>query len=276
LYVFGHIGLADAYALLPSYAAVPEQTAYPQAKKAISNAIAINDNIGEAYASLGWIKLLADWDWAGAEQAFEKAVSLNPGYATTYHWFGYLYMILGQFDKSYPLVTRALELDPLSPVLNRVIGDVYRNARQYDNAIPAFQKTLELEPCIPFGHSQLGLCYLQKSMYEEAFDEFLRERECREDSSSTDYLFGLFYAKKGEEAKSREILNQLIARGTNGSGTAQVYFALGDNENGLKILEEMYENRDTWLLYIHSNPEFDLVRTHPRFRNILKKMELIE
>ncbi len=274
LYVFGYIGLADAYALLPSYASAPEKTAYPQAKRAISMALNISDQIGEAYASLGWISLLADWDYAGAEGAFEKAVSLNPGYATAYHWFGYLYMILGQFEKTYPLVTRALELDPLSPVLNRVIGDVYRNARQYDKAIPAFQKTLELEPCIPFGHSQLGLCYLQKSMYEEAFDEFLRERECREDSNSTDYLFGLIYAKKGEEEKAREILNQLIARGADGSGTAQVYFALGDNENGLKILEEMYENRDTWLLYIHSNPEFDAVRAQPRFKKIIKQMGL--
>ena len=140
LYVMGYIGLADAYALLPSYASEPQWTAYPKAKAAVTKALAINDQMGEAYASLGWIRILADWDWTGAERAFQKAVSLNPGYATTYHWFGYLYMIMGHFDKSIPIVTKALELDPLSPVINRVIGDVLYSDRQYDKAISALKK----------------------------------------------------------------------------------------------------------------------------------------
>jgi len=274
LYALGYIGLADAYALLPVYASEPQQTAYPKAKEVLSKALEINDQMGEAHASLGWIKLLADWDWSGAEQAFQRAVSLNPGYATAYHWFGYLYMIMGKFDKSIPIVTRALELDPLSPVINRVIGDVFCNARQYDKAIPALRKTLDLEPCMPFGHSILGLCYQQKSMYNEALEAYSKEKECREDSAKTDYLFGVVYAKMGEMEKARQILGKLKDRDAKGGGMAQLYFALGDNENGFKMLEEMYNDHDTWLIFIHTHPGFDDVRSHPRFRNIIKKIRL--
>ncbi len=274
LYVMGYIGLADAYALLPSYAAETEQQAYPQAKAAINRALEINDLVGEAYASLGWIRMMADWDWKGAEEAFRKAVSLSPGYATTYHWYGYLYMIMGKMDKSLPIVKQALELDPLSPVINRVIGDVYYNSHQYDEAISSLKKTLELEPCMPFAHLQLSLCYLQKSMYDEAIEEFTKEKQCREDPSGVEYILGLIYVKMGDLHKAREVLKEIEDKNINGSGTAQLYFALGENENGFKMLEEMYANHDTWIIYIHSNPWFDNVRSLPRFKNLIKKIGL--
>ena len=276
LYVMGYIGLADAYALLPSYAAEPANEAYPLAKAAISKALEINDQVGEAYASLGWIRMLADWDWKGAEEAFQKAVSLNPGYATTYHWYGYLYMIMGKMDKSIPIVKKALDLDPLSPVINRVIGDVYYFSHQYDEAITPLKKTLELEPCMPFAHLQLSLCYLQKSMYDEAIEELTKEKQCRENPSGVEYVLGLIHVKMGEMDKAREVLRELEERNIKGSGTAQLYFALGDSENGFKMLEEMYENDDTWLIYINSNPWFDNVRSLPRFKNLIKKIGLGE
>ena len=273
-YVMGYIGLADAYALLPSYAAEPEQQAYPQAKAAINRALEINDQVGEAYASLGWIRMLADWDWKGAEEAFRKAVSLNPGYATAYHWYGYLYMLMGDMDKSIPIIKKALDLDPLSPVINRVMGDVYYHSHKYNEAIPPLQKTLELESCMPFAHMQLSLCYLQKSMYDEAIEEFEKEKQCREDPSGVEYILGLIYVKMGDLEKAREILRELENRNIKGSGTAQLYFALGENENGFKMLEEMYENHDTWLIFTHSNPWFDNVRALPQFTNLIKKIGL--
>ncbi|HER40303.1 MAG TPA: hypothetical protein ENO10_03695 [Salinimicrobium catena] len=274
LYVMGYIGLADAYALLPSYAAVPEDEAYPLARAAISKALEINDRVGEAYASLGWIRMLADWDWEGAEEAFRKAVSLNPGYATAYHWYGYLYMTMGKMDKSLSMVNKALELDPLSPVINRVIGDVYYSSHKYDEAISPLQKTLELEPCMPFAHLNLSLCYLQKSMYDEAFEEITREKQCRENPITGEYVLGLIHVKMGEIDKAREILQELENKNIKGSGTAQLCFALGENEKGFKILEEMYENHDVWVIFIHSYPWFDNVRSLPRFQDLIKKIGL--
>jgi adenylate cyclase len=274
LYVMGYIGLADAYALLPSYAAEPEQQAYPRAKAAINRALEISDQVGEAYASQGWIRMLADWDWKGAEEAFRKAISLNPGYATAYHWYGYFYMLMGDMDKSIPIIKKALDLDPLSPVINRVMGDVYYHSHQYDEAITPLQKTLELEPCMPFAHMQLSLCYLQKSMYDEAIEEFEKEKQCREDPSGVEYILGLIYVKMGDLDKAREILRELENRNIKGYGTAQLYFALGENENGFKMLEEMYENHDTWLIFIRSSAWFDNVRSLPRFKNLIKKIGL--
>jgi len=274
LYVMGYIGLADAYALLPSYSSAPQKISYFKAKEAVSKALQINDQIGEAYASLGWIKMLADWDWKGAERAFQKAVLLNPGYATAYHWYGYLNMYMGQFEKSISKVKKALELDPLSPVINRVIGDVFYYDRKYDEAIPALKRTLELEPGIPYGHSQLGLCYQQRAMYDEALKEFSEEKKYREDPSKVDHYIGITYVKMGEVDKARQILEKLQAGNAKDIGISQLCFVLGENEMGFKILEDMYRDHDTWLSFINITPGFDDVRSLPRFKEIIKKVGL--
>ena len=100
LYVMGYVGLADAYALLPFYANAPSNEAYARSKEALFKALEINNQVGEAYASLAWIRMLADWDWKGAQEAFQRGMELNPGYATLNHWYGYLYMILRKYDKA--------------------------------------------------------------------------------------------------------------------------------------------------------------------------------
>jgi len=272
LYVMGYIGLADAFALLPAYASVPSQMAFQKSKDFIFKALAINDHVGEAYASLGWIRIVADWDWEGAEQAFQRAIDLNPGYATVYHWYGYLDMILGEFDKSLIKVNRALELDPLSPVINRVIGDVHYYARQYDKAFPALIKCLELEPCLPFAHLVLANCYIQKSMYPKAYEELLKETECRDRIAGMNYYDGIFYARIGEIEKSKEVLLQLQSRGTKNVGLAQLYFELGEINNGFEVLEELYEAHDHWIIYININSSYDSVRSDPRFQDLLKRI----
>jgi tetratricopeptide (TPR) repeat protein len=273
LYVMGYVGLADAYALLPSYASAPSEMAYSNAKDHINRALKINDQVGEAYASLGWIRMLADWDWKGAEQAFQKGMELNPGYATLNHWYGYLYMILGDFDKSLVKVKRALELDPLSPVINRVVGDVYYNAGQYEKAMPVFKKCLELEPCLPFAHLLLSGCYSKKSLYSEALEEVNKEKVCRGNNyTGADYYAGMIYTSSGDMERAREVLRQLEIFGEKSTGLARLYFRLGEKEKGYQMLEDLYNDHNTWIIYINSSPDFEMVRHEPRFQDLLKRI----
>jgi len=273
LYVMGYVGLADAYALLPSYASVPPEKAYSQSKKYIHKALMINDQVGEAYASLGWIRMLADWDWTGAEQAFHRSMELNPGYATLNHWYGYLFMILGAFDKSLVKVKRALELDPLSPVINRVVGDVYYNAGQFEKAIPAIKKCLELEPCLPFAHLVLSGCYSNKSLYAEALEEINREKACRGNNyTGVDYAAGMIYARTGDLEKAKRVLRRLELKGEKSTGLARFYFLLGEKEKAYQMLEDLYHDHNTWIIYINSLPDFDMVRHEQRFQDLLKKI----
>jgi len=273
LYMMGYVGLADAYALLPSYANTPSEKAYTRSKEAISRALEINNQVGEAYASLGWIRMLADWDWTGAEQAFQRGMELNPGYATLNHWYGYLYMMLRKFDQALIKVQRALELDPLSPVINRVVGDVYFNSGQYDQAIPVLKKCLELEPCLPFAHLQLSGCYSRKSLFQEALTEIQNEKDCRGNySTGVDFYVGLIYARMGEMERSQQVLARLEKLGVKSTGLARLYFALGKKDKGYQMLENLYRNHNTWVIYINCHPDFDQVRHDARFQDLLKKI----
>ncbi len=272
-YVMGYVGLADAYALFPSYATAPAEDSYSKAKEFVHKALEINEQVGEAYASLGWIRMLADWDWRGAEQAFQKGMELNPGYATLNHWYGYLYMMQREFDKALIKVKRALELDPLSPVINRVVGDVYYNAGQYEKALPALKKCLELEPCLPFAHLILSGCYSNMTLYVEALEEIHREKECRGNNyTGADYAAGMIYARQGNFEKARQVLQQLEDLGEKSTGLAGFYFQLGDKEKGFQMLEELYRDQKTWIIYINSLPYFDMVRHEPRFQDLLEKI----
>ena len=273
LYVMGYAGLSDAYALLPSYAGAPAEMAYAKAKEYINRALMVNDQVGEAYASLGWIRMLADWDWPGAEKAFRKGMDLNPGYATLNHWYGYLYMILGEFDKSLVKVQRALELDPLSPVINRVVGDVYYNAGQYEKAIPAFQKCLELEPCLPFAHLLLSGCYTKTGLFSDGLEEIQKIKGCvGQDYTGADYAQGMIYVSMGETEKARQVLHRLVGLGEKSTGLARLYFKLGEKEKGYQMLEALCDDHNTWIIYINSSPDFDSVRHEPRFQALLKKV----
>ncbi|MBN2200267.1 MAG: protein kinase, partial [Candidatus Aminicenantes bacterium] len=273
LYVMGYVGLADAYALLPFYAAAPAEDSYSKAKEFVHKALEINEQVGEAYASLGWIRMLADWDWRGAEQAFQKGMELNPGYATLNHWYGYLYMMQREFDKALVKVKRALELDPLSPVINRVVGDVYYNAGQYEKALPALKKCLELESCLPFAHLILSGCYSKMALYVEALEEIHREKECRgKNYVGADYAEGTIYASQGNFEKARQVLQQLEDLGEKSTGLASLYFKLGDEEKGFQMLEELYRDHNTWIIYINSLPDFDRVRHEPRFQDLLERI----
>ena len=273
LYVMGYLGLADAYALLPSYAAAPAGDSYSKAKEYVNKVLEISEQVGEAYASLGWIRMLADWDWKGAEQAFQKGMELNPGYATLNHWYGYLYMMLREFDKALIKVKQALELDPLSPVINRVIGDVYYNSGEYEKAIPALEKCLELEPCLPFAHLQLSGCYSRKKLYTEALSEIQKEKGCRGNNyTGADYVEGIIYVRMGEMEKARQILQRLEALGEKSTGLSRLYFVLGEKEKGYQILEDMLDIHDTWITFINSNPDFYQVRHEERFKNLLRKI----
>ena len=111
-------------------------------------------------------------------------------------------------------------------------------------------------------------------MYDEALEQFSQEKECRGGSESVDYLFGVVYSKIGEVEKARQILKELEGRNLKGFGMAKLYFALNEIDSGFKMLEDMYDTHNTWLIYILANHGFDDARSHPRFKNLLKKIGL--
>jgi tetratricopeptide (TPR) repeat protein len=179
-------------------------------------------------------------------------------------------MYMGRFDEAIKEIKRALELEPLSLVINRNVGQVCFYARQYDQAIEALKRTIEMNPNFAYTHSILGSVYSQKSMYEEALAEFRIEKD-------TEWL-GITYVRMGKRDEAQDLLEDLLVRSKkvriSPYTIAVVYFALGEKDQGFEWLEKAYEKHHGGLLYLKIDPAFDSVRSDERFKALLKKMNL--
>jgi len=275
-YALAYAGVADSYYVLPYYSFLRPKEVYPKAKDAVMKALEIDETLGEAHTSLAAMLRAYEWDWVSAEKEFKRAIQLNPNYATAHHWYGYYLLIMARFDEAIEKIEIALELDPLSPVINLDAGEVYFNARQYDRAMAQFQKTIEMDPNFSYAHWGRGKIYLEKSKYEEALSEFQKEKGLGGWNTYLESWIGIAYAKMGQRGKAQELLDNLLERSKqvyiSPYGLAMLYFALGEDDQGFAWLDKAYEEREYWLCYINVERLFDNIRSDPRFRAFLKKI----
>jgi TolB-like protein/Tfp pilus assembly protein PilF len=267
-YALAYAGLADSYITLGDWRGLSPNEAFTEAKKAAEKALEIDDQLAEAHNSLAYIKYIYEWDWPGAERGFKHSISLNPNYATAHQWYAEFLTIIGRFDEALKEAKRAQELDPLSLIINAVGGWPYMYSRKYDQAIEHFQKTLEMDPDFMPARSYLARTYIGKSMYKEA----LREYEILNDLPG----MGQAYAKMGKTKEARQVLEELRERSKHThigpSRVALIYFALGENDAGFEWLEKAYEERCYGMSRLEVDPGLDSVRSDPRFKALLKKM----
>jgi TolB-like protein/Tfp pilus assembly protein PilF len=274
-YALAYSGLADGYSRRATSSSVPPREVFPKAKEAAQKALELDDTLAEAHTSLAWIKALYDWDWSGAQTEFQRAMALNPSYATAHGWYGVALWNMGRIEEAIAEEKRALQLDPLSGIVNRNVGDAFYLARQYDQAIAQYRKTLELYPNVLVLHSFLGYAYLQKSMYKEAKDEF---------EKWPGGLVGLGYtsAVMGRRSEAQKVLDQLIGRAKQqyvpAGEMASIYVGLGEKDEAFEWLEKAYADRDlggqTFTIGIKADPHFDPLRSDPRFQDLLRRMNL--
>ena len=145
-YALPHAGLADAYDFLGNLSQIPQSTAYGLARQEATQALAIDSTLAEAHASLAELRTEYEWDWAGAEREFRRAIELNPGYATAHEWYAEYLSRMGRHEEALAEIRRAVELDPLSPPVNGMLGTVYFHGRQTDRAIQLYRRALAMRP----------------------------------------------------------------------------------------------------------------------------------
>jgi tetratricopeptide (TPR) repeat protein len=157
-YALAYSGLAEAYAILPFYTTTAPQDARPKAKTAALKALQLDEKLAEAHTALGWLLCTSDFNIAASISEFQRAIALNPNYATAHHWYGNGPLLaLGRFDDAIAEGRRAIELDPLSPIINADLGQDLYSARRYDEAIAQLRKTLEIDPTFYYAHYNLGI-----------------------------------------------------------------------------------------------------------------------
>jgi serine/threonine protein kinase/tetratricopeptide (TPR) repeat protein len=276
-YALAHAGLADAYALLADLNVLPAREIIPKMEAAAAKALQLDDTLAEAHTSLAWAKF-HEFDWAGADKEFKRAIELNANYATAHAWYGEYLMALGRFKEGQTEMERAGELDPLSPAINLALGYRLYYAHQYQQAIDQCQKTLAMDPEYVMAHVFLGRSYQQMNRYAEAIAEFRKALELSGGDSNELAALGQALAASHQEAEARKILAELTMRSqqtyVQPMWLAVIHLALGEKDQAFDGMQKAYEDRSAWLVYLKVDPFFDAVRSDPRFVALLQRVSL--
>ena len=275
-YALAYTGIADTCALFSVYGAGAPEEYLPRAKAAAEKALALDDSLAEAHASMGLV-FYSYFEGARSVKEFERAIELNPNYATAHHWYGRLTLVmLGQLDHAIAEVKRAYELDPVSSIIHSDLGGVNYMARRYDEAIKQLRSTVEMDPEFYFAHRYLGLTLELKGNLGGAIAEYKKALELNNDPSGLAFIA---HAEKsmGRETEAREILAQMTKEATTRYvqpyAVAIVHLALGEKDQALDWLQRAAQERGaTYFNFIKVDPYLDPLRGDPRFEALVEEV----
>ncbi len=278
-YALAYSGLAETYVLFSSYDVAPATDSMPQAKAAALRALEIDDSLAEAHTALGFYLANFEWDRGRSEKEYRRAIELKPNYSTAHHWLGADLGNIKRFDDSLVEMRLAEELDPLSSIIGSNLADMQLLARRYDEAIAQYKRTLVRNPNFSYAHTAMSRAYGAKGMYAEAIAEARRAVELNPGTSEKAYL-ALWLARSGKRDEALKLLGELKELATQsyvaGDSFALIYVGLGDREETLNWLEKHMESHAETANTYAVAPEYDELRSEPRFKAMLKRMNLPE
>jgi len=277
-YALAYAGLSDCYAIISAeiFGTMAASEAAPKAKAAALHALDVDPTLAEADTSLATVKFNYDWDWSGASEGFERAIGLNPSYATAYQRYSLYLMAMGQVQDSFAQIQKARQLDPLSISINFSLGWRLYMARQYDRAIAQLRDTLEMDPSYELPHLVVGQAYEQKGDFASAIPEL---RKAVELSHATPLMVSALahaYARAGDKTEAEKLLAELVAESNKQYVSpyylAVVYVGLGRDQQAMDWLEKAFADRSNGLVFLKVEPELDSLRANPRFIALQKKL----
>jgi TolB-like protein/Tfp pilus assembly protein PilF len=275
-YGSAYAGLAQSYLLIPVFGAGAPRDFFPKAMVAAHRAIKLDETSAEGHSALAML-LLFDFKFKESEEEFRRAIELNPNYATAHHWFGNsLLVTLGRFDEAIKEGERAVELDPLSLIINADLGSTLMIARRYDEAIAQLRRTLAFDGNFGYAHWNLGEALYLKGDASAAIAEYEKAATLDDDPQIL-ALLGRAYADTGKKDKALEILGQLKALGRQSFVRDYlytiIYTGLGDKATAIDYLQKARDSGETpdttWLKV---DPIFDPLRDEPRFQQLVAKL----
>ena len=279
-YALAYSGLADVYSALPNFWGNPSED-FPKSNAAARKALELDATLAHPHAVLGENEMQYDWDFAGGEAEFKKAFDLDPNDATAHQWYADdLGMIGGREQEAIAEVNRAHQLDPLSPVIPRVVGSVLVWARHYDQAIAVCQKLANENPTVAVAHDCLAYAYWGKRMYPEAIEQWKTYGQLSGnpfDSQLAEALEQGFHSDgwKGALGKAIELrLEQRKTRYSSPLMIARLYADRGDHDQALQWLNTAYREHDWLLIGLNSYFQFDSLRHDPLFVEVVRKVGL--
>ena len=270
-YAPAYAGEAQAWSILSAYNAASPADSYPQAEAFARKALAIDDTSAEALVGLASFKARYQFDVAGALKDYERAIQLNPNDATAHHWIaGDCFAATGQHAREVAEMKRALELDPLSLIINSNLGVAYTRAGRLEEAVAQFRKAIEMDGSFYPAHREYGLALELQGKIPEAISQYERAAALTDDPIPLGAL-GRIYGIAGRRDEAQKIFEQLrqlrMQRYTAAYSLALVALGLGDKTEALHWLEEGYRERDgdsigvirvdPLLIPLHGDPRFE-------------------
>jgi TolB-like protein/DNA-binding winged helix-turn-helix (wHTH) protein/Tfp pilus assembly protein PilF len=272
-YALAYAGLADAYHEL-SYSSPPGEV-MPKARAAANKALELDDSVAEAHAALGWVKWQYEWDWAGAEKEFQRSIQLSPNYAIAHGMYALYLDSMSRVDEARAQHKRAQELEPLSLIISTNAGEAFYQMRQYDQAIEQFRKTLELDEKFAPAREGLAAAFERKGMRSEAIAEW-QKSFLADGDPGTAMAIGQAYSISGYEGAIRTWLEHLTTPSDHAYVSpflvATLYARLGARHEALAWLAKATEDRSSDLVFLKVEPEWDDLRSDPRYLEATQKI----
>jgi serine/threonine-protein kinase len=275
-YAAAYSGLADSYAWMGFFGALPPNEAMPKARQAALKALALDDTLAAAHTSLGYVKSLHEFDWPGAEREFKRALQLNSGDSEAHFGYGITYLApVGRLDEAVREMQTARDLDPLSPIANTYLGLAYHFVGNRTAAALQLRKALELDPGFVEARLELANVSLDQQDFKEFFSELDLAKELAPESR-VDLMRATGYAIEGKKTEALQLVHKwekpaggVFVRSTS---IASVYAVLGDKAQMYTWLDRAYADRDGMLAFLNSQGVYRPYRSERRFIMLRKKL----
>jgi tetratricopeptide (TPR) repeat protein len=274
--------MADAWSLLGLFGVGlrAPRVAYPEARNAAEQALALDEHLGEAHSALAVTSLNFDWNWPKAEAEFKRAIELNPNFPSLYHWYSHLLTATGRTKESLSMSLRGLELDPYDLTLNAHLIWYYIHAGAFDEAVARARQTLEMDDRFVSTYLYGGIAFEQAGRLDDAIRTL--ERGASLSSDGRTYVMraalGHAYALAGRRSDAERVLATLLE--TRRTAYVAAYTiallvsALGRDDEAFQWLHRAVDERDNWLVYANVDPRLRNLRQDPRFVEILEGVGL--
>lgn len=277
-YAQAYARMARAYGLLGNLSTLQPDQAYPRQTEAALKALELDPTLDEAHCALGWSKLFYDRDWSGARQEFQRAVDISPNSATAHQAYAMYFVCMGEFDQALAEIRQAAELDPVSLSIKADEGWFLFYARRTDESIAQLQEALEMDPHFSIAHAFLASAFQQKGMFDKSIDESQKAMEFLDSSPSRIALLGYAYAVAGKRREAQQTLTRLKTQSPQlyipPYQTALVYAGLGQQDKAFDWLEKAFQERSWMMAFLKVDPRWDVLRSNPRFIDLLRRTGL--
>jgi TolB-like protein len=272
-YALAYAGQADTYALLSTFGFMPPTEGVPKAREFARQAVSLDGGLAEPHTTLGYLSLTYDYDLAGSEREFRRAIELDPNYATAHQWYGEMLLNAGRLDEASTEYRRALEIEPLSLPMNWDLGRFLYMSRRYDESMAQHKKTLELDPGFARAHRTLAEVYRVKGDYANAVEERARFFDLIGQPQNAALIRATF-ARGGWLGFLRLVTaeNSPLKDSNNNWVVAKAYLDLGQKDKAFAELNKAYEIRLSSLCWLKVEPQLDSLRSDPRYTDLLRKM----